>query len=78
VDEVFPDQPVRQCLLRVPYPLRFLYARRPANMGRVLGIVHRCIATHLLKQAGVFLQDGPDRDGHPDPALRQRLEPEHL
>jgi hypothetical protein len=48
VDEVFPEQPVRQWALSVPYPLRFLFARRPAVMGRVLGIVYRCIATHLI------------------------------
>lgn len=37
-DEVFPDQPVRQWVLSVPYPLRFLLARRPEVMGRVLGV----------------------------------------
>ena len=52
VDEVFPEQPVRQWVLSVPYPLRFLFASRPEVMGRVLGIVYRCIATHLLRKAG--------------------------
>lgn len=52
VDEVFPEQPVRQWVLSVPYPLRFLFASDPAVMGRVLGIVYRCIATHLVKKAG--------------------------
>ena len=52
VDEVFLEQPVRQWVLRVPYPLRFLFASRPEVMGRVLGIVYRCIATHLIKKAG--------------------------
>ena len=52
VDEVFPEQPVRQWVLSVPYPLRFLFARRPEVMGRVLGIVYRCIATHVIKKAG--------------------------
>jgi hypothetical protein len=51
VDEVFPEQPVRQWVLSAPYPLRFLFASRPAIMGRVLGIVYRCIATHLIKKA---------------------------
>jgi hypothetical protein len=51
VDEVFPEQPVRQWVLSVPYPLRFLFASRPEVMGRVLGIVYRCIATHLIKKA---------------------------
>jgi hypothetical protein len=51
-DEVFPEQPVRQWVLSFPYPLRFLFASRPAIMGQVLGIVYRCIATHLVKKAG--------------------------
>jgi hypothetical protein len=32
--------------------LRFLFARRPEFMGRVLGIAYRCIATHLTRKAG--------------------------
>jgi hypothetical protein len=52
VDEVFPEQPVRQWLLSLQYSLRFLFARRPEFIGRVLGIVYRCIATHLTKKAG--------------------------
>ena len=52
VDEVFPAQPVRQWVLSFPYPLRFLFASRPAIMSKVLGIVYRCIATHLIKKAG--------------------------
>ncbi len=52
VDEVFPAQPVRQWVLSVPFPLRFLFASRPAVMGGVLGIVYRCIATHLIKKVG--------------------------
>jgi len=52
VDEVFPQQPVRQWVLSIPFPLRFLFASRPAIMGEVLGIVYRCIATHLIQKAG--------------------------
>jgi len=52
VDEVFPQQPVRQWVLSFPYPLRFLFASHPAIMGQVLGIVYRCIAAHLVKKAG--------------------------
>ena len=43
---------MRQWVLSFPYPLRFLFASRPAIMGRVLGIVYRVIATHLIKKAG--------------------------
>jgi hypothetical protein len=49
----FPDQPVRQWVLSVPYPLRFLFASRPAIMGKVLNIVYRTVATHLIKKAGL-------------------------
>ena len=52
VDEVLPEQPVRQWVLSVPYPLRFLFASPPEVMGHVLGIVYRCITTHLVKKAG--------------------------
>ena len=53
MDEVFPEQPMRQRVLSVPYPLRFLFASHPAVMGRLLGIVYRCIATHLIRKAGL-------------------------
>ncbi len=43
---------MRQWVLSFPYPLRFLFASRLGVMGRVLGIVYRVIATHLIKQAG--------------------------
>ena len=49
---MFPEQPVRQWVLSVPYPLRFLFASRPEVMGHLLAIVYRCIATHLIKKAG--------------------------
>ena len=52
VDEVLPEQPMRQWVLSLPFPLRFLFASRPEIMGRVLGIVYRVIATHLVKKAG--------------------------
>jgi hypothetical protein len=52
VDAILPEQPVRQWVLSFPYPLRFLFATRPAIMGQVLGIVYRVIATHLVRKAG--------------------------
>ena len=52
VDEVLPEQPMRQWVFSVLYLLRFLFASRPKVMGRVLGIVYRCIATYLIKKAG--------------------------
>jgi len=44
---------VRQWVLSCLYPLRFLFASRPAIMDQVLGIVYRCIATHLVRKAGL-------------------------
>jgi len=53
VDEILPEQPIRQWVLSFPFQLRFLFASRPEIMGRVLGIVYRIIATHLVKKAGL-------------------------
>jgi ribosomal protein S27E len=39
VDEVLPEQPIRQWVLSFPFQLRFLFASRPQLTGRVLGIV---------------------------------------
>lgn len=53
VDEVLPEQPMRQWVLSFPFQLRFLFASRPLILGQVLGIVYRMIATHLVKKAGL-------------------------
>ena len=50
VDEILPHQPMRQWVLSVPFPLRFLFASQPAVMGKVLGIVYRTISTHLIRK----------------------------
>ena len=52
VDEVLPRQPMRQWVLSVPFQLRFLFAKEPQVMGRVLRIVYRAIETYLIHQAG--------------------------
>jgi hypothetical protein len=52
VDEVLPHEPILQWVLSFPFQLRFLFASRPELMGKVLGIVHRAIASHLIKKAG--------------------------
>jgi len=52
VDEVLPHQPMRQWVLSVPFPLRFLLASQPVVMGKVLGIIYRAIATHLAHKGG--------------------------
>jgi len=52
VDEVLSHEPMRQWVLSVPFPLRFLFASQPKIMGKALGIVYRTIATHLTHKAG--------------------------
>ena len=52
VDEVLPKKPIRQWVLTVPFPLRFLFAAYPELMSKVLGIVTRTLSTHLAHQSG--------------------------
>ena len=52
VDEVLPPVPIRQWVLSVPFPLRYVFAREPAVMSAVLGIVIRAIEAHLVVRAG--------------------------
>ncbi len=67
VDEVFPEQPVRQewyrdvpftdltmaWVLSFPIPLRFLLASHPHLLSPVLQVVNRAISSFLIKQAGL-------------------------
>ena len=39
VDEILPRQPLRQWVLSVPFPLRFLFATEPAALAAALGKV---------------------------------------
>ena len=39
IENVFPVVPIRQWVLSFPLQLRFLLARQPQLMGKVLGIV---------------------------------------
>lgn len=52
VDEVLPKRPVRQWVLSVPFPLRYLFATNPTVMSRVRTIVHRVISTYLITRSG--------------------------
>jgi len=52
VDEILPHQPMRQWVLSVPFPRRFLFAGHPVVMGKALGILYRPIATQLRYKAG--------------------------
>ena len=68
VNDVFPREPIRQWVLSFPFQLRFLFASYPELMGRVLGIVYRTLATHIIHKAG-FTQStaaGIGRAGEPE------------
>ena len=45
-------------MLSFPYPLRFLFATRPAVLSQVLGIVYRAISTFLIRRAGLRVGAG--------------------
>jgi hypothetical protein len=53
VDDILPYQPMRQWVLSVPFPLRFLFASNSRAMTGALSIVYRAIATHLSHKAGL-------------------------
>jgi hypothetical protein len=53
VDEVLPAAPIRQWVLSVPFPLRFLFASNPAAMGEALRIVYRAISGFMIRKAGL-------------------------
>jgi hypothetical protein len=40
VDDVLPNEPIRQWVLSFPFQLRFLLASYPHIMGKVLGIAY--------------------------------------
>jgi hypothetical protein len=64
VDHVFSRVPVRQWVLSFPILLRLLFATHPELLAPVLQIVHRIIATFLIKQAGLKRTEaatGPSR-----------------
>ena len=53
VDDILPYQPMRQWVLSVPFPLRFLFASNSKAMTGVLGIVYRAVSMHLTHKAGL-------------------------
>ena len=58
-DEVLPERPLRQWMLSLPHALRFLAATDPDVLTRVLAVVYRTIAGHLLRTAGGTRTTGP-------------------
>jgi hypothetical protein len=77
VDDVFGARPVRQWVLSVPFPLRWLLASKPQVIGPVLAIVQRVIGNWLADQAGVgrasaVCQEGSAAGDDAMDALRMR------
>jgi hypothetical protein len=58
VDHVFPEAPVRQWVLTFPFPLRFLFANDPSALSAVLTVVHRAIATFVVRHSGFTVSSG--------------------
>ena len=52
VENVFPEVPVRQWVLTVPYDLRFRMARSPELCSAVLRIFVRCVGNWYRRRAG--------------------------
>jgi len=53
VDEILPLRPVRQWVLSIPYPLRWLFSNGPAALSKALGVVTRAISSYLIKKSGL-------------------------
>jgi len=53
VDHIIPRVPVRQWVLSLPIPLRYLLAAHPHLLTPVLQVIHRAISTFLIKRAGL-------------------------
>jgi hypothetical protein len=77
VDCVIPPVPVRQWVLSFPISLRTLLAAHPQLLSPVLQVVHRLIATFLIKQSGLKRTEARDRRGDPHSALRLGGQPQH-
>ena len=53
VDQVLPDVPVRQWVLSLPIPLRYLLAAHPKLLSPALEIVQRVITGYLVKKSAL-------------------------
>ncbi|SIR68912.1 transposase [Fluoribacter gormanii] len=58
VDGIFPDAPIRQWVLSLPYDLRFLLANNPEMITDVLKVIHRAIGSYVIKKAGLTIKTG--------------------
>ena len=56
-DHVIPNVPVRQWVISLPIPLRYLFAAHPHLLSPVLQVINRAISTFIIKQAGLKWMD---------------------
>jgi ribosomal protein S27E len=52
VDAILPLRAIREWVLSIPYPLRWLFSNEPAALGKALGVVTRAISSYLIKKSG--------------------------
>ena len=55
-DHILPHQPIRQYVLSLPFPLRFLLAAKPELISPILKIITHSIEKAIIKKAGYALQ----------------------
>jgi len=58
VDQILPEQPMRQWVLSFPFALRYLFGTRPDTLSQVLRIVYRVIAKRYAGAAGLTVSEG--------------------
>ena len=77
MDDVLPQQSVRQWVLSLPFALCYLLATRPEVVTQVLGIVYRVISGPSDSQSRPDARERGDRGGDPDTAIRQCAQSKH-
>ena len=58
VDAVLPAAPMRQWVLSLPIPVRWVLARRPALVGRVLAVFLRALSTWQRRRGRALAAEG--------------------
>ena len=58
VDQVLPGAPVRQWVLTIPFPLRFLFTNDPQALTAILDVVQRALSTFVIRHSGLTVASG--------------------
>ena len=51
----YPQRPMCQCVLSIPFQLQLLFTRQPEIMGRTLGIVYQAIERYMIQTKKSYL-----------------------